>query len=283
MIALRIFILTLAGLALAGGAQATWIDDDPVCQNFGCVVVHDGTNAQVYDAVDSLTGRRLGSGEQLILRATNPVIGSDYVAPVVTGTQTSTLISAPMQDQGIRLGIDRNRDGVADFGPDDTNGSGFLDAGDSFQEFDITGNEELVGSSTSYQRSFYMTSTVGFHITAEAIANLSGAPDYLQSDPRSIGFTHRIQRAGNDNGFRFGRRAQKGNQYRTLTPVSTIADLIGQPVPILDARREIAKGNASTLAEQSVRFDYVYDFAGYDMALGSGELSFDLEFNFQMR
>jgi hypothetical protein len=62
-----------------------------------------------------------------------------------------------------------------------------------------------------------------------------------------------------------------------------LGDLAMQPTPLVDFRKAVAKKKATNIAEQSVRFDYVYDFGAYDMSLGRGEIDFEIEFAFHRR
>lgn len=275
--------LLLGTLVFVLPAHATWIDDDPICESYGCVVVHDGISFSVYDNYDIAAGRTLSPGEPLIQRTTNTLPGTGTVNPVITGSLNEALSTAPLADQGAMLGIDTNGDGIGDRFPLDANNSGFLDAGDSLNPFDITQNTSIVGTSTSYQRSFYISSTTDFYMAAQALSGISGVGIDATSKLNTIGFTYQLTTRGNDDGMAFGRRSQPGNVNRPIGNVTTMADLIGQPVQIMEFRKAIKKKNAQTIAEQSVRFDYVYDFGGYDLSMGNGELNLEIEFSFYSR
>lgn len=264
-------------------AHATWLDNDPVCQSFGCVIVHNGETYSVYDNYDISASRRLAAGEPLIRRSNSDIPNQGSVSPVITGSLDTALSSAPLSDQGAILGIDNNRDGRADQSPIDANGSGFLDAGDSMDLFEVNTRTSIVGAATSYQRSFYITSTVDFSLFAQAISLNSNGAMSLSSSLGDVGFNYQIQTSGTDAGLSFGRRAQRGRVNRTVGNVRTISDLFGAPVEIVEFRRSIGKKNANTIAEQSIRFDYVYDFGSYDMSIGNGELDFEIEFDFYAR
>lgn len=263
---------------------ATWLDQDPLCQTYGCVIIHDGNSYAVYDVFDIQAGAEVPSGAPLIRRLTGgPPDSIGEVHPVITGTTTEALTTAPLEDQGAMLSIDTDGDGIGDLIPVDANNSGFLDAADTLPSFELTDATSIVGSSTSYQRSFYFTSTTDFYLTASVAQGPAGQGISLTNGLQSIGFTYRIQRGGNDDGLRFGQRAQKGNTTRLVGNVTTLQDLAAGPVTLLDVRRELAKRNADTIAEQSLRFDYVYDFGGYDLAMGNGDLNFQIEFDVQRR
>lgn len=277
--------LVAALVGLAPHASASWIDTDPLCQTYGCVIVHDGANFVVYDLFDNVSGTLVPVGSPLIQRLSGPQPpgGGGLVSPVVTGSLTQALTTAPLQDQGIRLGIDQTGDGIEDIVIGDLNSSGFLDAGDSLGAFQLSNTTDIVSSSTSYLRSFYITSSIDFELVATAIPIGAGFGQSLNADLSAIGFDYRLQKAGNDDGLRFGQRAQKGNVLRVLTGVTNLGDLAMQPTPLVDFRKAVAKKNATNIAEQSVRFDYVYDFGAYDMSLGRGEIDFEIEFAFHRR
>lgn len=279
----RCLALAATALCVMLPAHATWIDTDPVCQVFGCVVVHDGISFSVYDNYDSTAGRRLVPGEPLILRTGSSLPGTGTVNPVITGSRDEALSSAPLADQGARLGIDTNGDGIGDRFPIDANNSGYLDAGDSMDIFAINTSTSIIGAATSYQRSFYISSTSDFYLSAQALPSVSGSGVTLGNGLNGIGFTYQLTTRGNDDGMAFGRRVQRGQVNRPIGNVATMADLLGQPTQIMEFRRAIRKRNANTLAEQSVRFDYVYDFGNYDMSMGNGDLNFEIEFDFYSR
>ena len=161
----RLFSLAVATLA-AGGAQASFIDSDFYCRVHGCVIVHDGFTFDVYDIFVFANGSTVPPGGRMIPWSGNPFQGSGEVKPVFTGTRTEGFHSVPLQDQGVRLGIDTNGDGVADLSPLD-DGDGFLDAGDSFGPFNLSAGADLVSDSTSAQRSFYLSSRTDFFLSAQ--------------------------------------------------------------------------------------------------------------------
>ncbi len=277
--------LTMATLAISASltAQASWIDSDALCQTYGCVVVHDGVSFDVYDKFDSSTGTIISAGQPLIRRLTNPILGTGTVNPVITGSLDEGLTATPLQDQSAMLGIDTNGDGIGDRFPLDTDNSGFLDAGDSLDSFEITSSTNIVTGSTSAQRSLYITSTTDFYLTAQVLSNLTSPGLGTGSGLTSMGFRYSIQRRGNDAGMRFGRATRRGRTYRLIRSVNTLADLAVAPVQIVEFRRAIARRRSASLPDQSLRFDYVYDFGSYDMSMGNGDLNFEIEFDFYAR
>ncbi len=273
----RYFTIAAAAICVGVPAHASFIDSDPICQTYGCVVIHDGVSFDVYDNFDASTGRPIAVGERMVRRSTNPILGTGEVHPVITGSLTEGFSVAPLQDQGSMLGIDTNGDGNSDIDPIDANGSGFLDAGDSLDIFEITGTTSIVGGNTSSQRSFYVSSTTDFYLTAEILTSLGGN---ISSGLAGMGFTYRVQRRGRDDGMSFGRSAMRGNQYRPIGAISTLADLAGGPVRIMEFRRSVSRRRSNSLPDQSVRFDYVYDLTRYDLSMGEGSLNFEIEFDF---
>ena len=51
----------------------------------------------------------------------------------------------------------------------------------------------------------------------------------------------------------------------------------------MEFRNAIRFRDAADLPSQSVRFDYVYGFGGYDLSMGDGHLQYELEFDFYNR
>lgn len=210
--------------------------------------------------------------------AGNPFQGSGTVNPVLTGTRDEAFQLAPLRDQGLMLGIDQTGDGVIDLSP--TPGeNGFLDASGVFQPFELNPASRVVLDEASFRRSFYISSETDFYLTAQAFP----APGGRASQLDTIGFVYGVTREGLDDGMAFGSAARRGNFIRDIGQVSDLGDLAGAPVSLLEFRHPIAHFRSDSLPEQSVRFDYVYGFAEYDLSMGAGDLRYRLEFDFYNR
>jgi hypothetical protein len=270
-----------AGLGLAGPAHASWLDTDFYCRVYGCVIAHDGFSFDVYDNYNFATGAAVPAGARMLRWTGNPVAGTGAVNPVFTGTRTEGFHAAPLQDESFRVGIDRGGDGIADILP---TGTGFLDAGDAFNPFAITSTADLVAADSSAQRSFYLTSRTDFFLAARVFP--VGTPDPLNTAERfsNISLTYRITPSGLDEGMDFGSNASNANgQMRVIGNVDDLGDLYAAPVNIMEFRRDIRQRESASLPSQSVRFDYVYGFRGYDLSLGAGHLRYRIEFDFVNR
>lgn len=274
-------------LALAWGpfmlvpAYASWLDSDFYCRNYGCVVVHDGVSFDVYDNYVFATGGSVPVGGRMIPWTGNPFQGTGEVNPVITDSITEGLTTAPLEEQSIMLGIDTNGDGTPDLMPGDLNNSGFLDAGDTMDPFNLTVATDLVAANTSAQRSFYVSSTTDFYLTGQAIATGSGFGTV--ADLSGISLTYDVNRSGTDAGMSYGSNTRNGNYIREIANVSSLADLSSGPVRLLEFRNSIRLRDATLLPTQSVRFDYVYDFGNYDLSMGRGDLQYEIEFDFYNR
>lgn len=279
----RLFIVAITALVTSPGAQASWIDSDFYCRVYGCVVVHDGFSFDVYDNYVFATGGTVPNGGRMIPWTGNPFQGAGGVNPVITGSRTEGFHSVPLQDQCVVLGIDTNGDGVPDRLPVDANGSGFLDAGDSLDPFAVSLSTDLVAADTSAQRSFYLSSRTDFYLTAEA--RLIGPTDGFNTANllNRVEFDYGVTRQGVDDGMAFGADTRRGNYIRSIGNANTVGDLYGSPVQIMEFRNAIRLRNAADLPSQSVRFDYVYGFGGYDLSMGDGHLQYELEFDFYNR
>lgn len=274
------FIVALSAAATSAvpAAHASFIDSDFYCRTYGCVILHDGFTFDVYDNFVFGTGGTVAPGARMIPWTGNPFEGAGGVNPVFTGTRTEGFHTIPLEDQGARLGIDTNGDGVADRLPLE-NGDGFLDAGDSFGPFNLTASTRLVALNTSAQRSFYLSSRTDFYLSAQVF--LRGERDAL-NDPNqldNISLRYSVTRSGTDDGMSFGSATRRGNYIRTLGNVTTLGDLYGAPQNILEFRNAIRRVDSDSLPEQSVRFDYVYGFENYDLSMGAGDLRYSIEFD----
>ena len=279
----RLCLAAITALVTGPGAQASWIDSDFYCRVYGCVVVHDGFSFDVYDNYVFATGGTVPDGGRMIPWTGNPFQGAGGVNPVITGSRTEGFHSVPLQDQSVVLGIDTNGDGVPDRLPVDGNGSGFLDAGDSLDPFAVSLSTDLVAADTSAQRSFYLSSRTDFYLTAEA--RLIGPTDEFNTANllNRVEFDYGVTRQGVDDGMAFGADTRRGNYIRSIGNANSVGDLYGSPVQIMEFRNAIRLRNAPDLPSQSVRFDYVYGFGGYDLSMGDGHLQYELEFDFYNR
>lgn len=271
--------LGLAGLA--GPACASWLDNDFYCRVYGCVVVHDGYSFDVYDAYDFNTGLTVAPGQPLVAWSGNPFEGSGTVSPVYTGTRTEAFWAAPVREEGVMLGIDTSGNGQAKLDITD-DGDGVLDAGDVLSAFDLREKTDVVAEESSAQRSFYLSSRTDFYIAAQV--RLNGGEGGLAT-PASldrIAFSYDLSRNGTDSGMSYGRDADNSG-WRKLTGADTLGDLYGSPVFIAEFTKDIRRRNSSTVANQSVRFNYAYGFEDYDLSMGAGTLSYRIEFTFYNR
>ncbi|MEM7329261.1 MAG: hypothetical protein AAF437_11010 [Pseudomonadota bacterium] len=277
-----LFLACTAALSVPT-ASASWIDSDFYCRVYGCVVVHDGFSFDVYDNYVFATGGTVPVGGRMIPWTGNPFQGAGGVNPVITGSRTEGFHAVPLQDQSVLLGIDTNGDGIPDRLPTDANGNGFLDAGDSLDPFNVSLSTDLVAADTSAQRSFYLSSRTDFYLTAEA--RLIGSLDNFNTANllNRVAFDYGVTRQGVDDGMAFGADTRNGNYIRSLSGIDTVADVFGSPTQIMEFRNAIRLRDAADLPSQSVRFDYVYGFADYDLSMGEGHLQYELEFDFYNR
>lgn len=216
-------------------------------------------------------------GEPLIPWTGNPFQGSGAVNPVLTGTRTEGFYSVPLREVGTMLGIDRNGNGRIDLEIGD-DGDGVLDAGDTLSPFELDRRASIVAQETSAQRSFYLSSRTDFYLAAEAFVIGTDAGLSSPESLSQIALEYRVRNAGNDDGMRFGNSA-RGNRWRSFG-VDNLGDAFGQPTLLGEFTGDIRRRDASTVADQSVRFDYVYGFENYDLSMGAGLLSYRIEFTF---
>jgi hypothetical protein len=267
----------------AAPAQASFIDSDFYCRVYGCVVVHDGFTFDVYDVVNLNTLVPVATGQKLHRWDRNPILGTGGVNPVFTGTRVEGFHLAPLTDESFRLGIDTDGDGVLNIEPGGGSAAGFLDAGDLMNPFALTGATDLVAADTSAQRSFYLSSSTDFYLSAKSY--LSGPADPLNTSGRlaNINFQYQLTRSGNDDGMTFGANARNGNHFRPIGNITHLGQIYAAPQYIMEFRQPISGRNSASLPSQSIRFDYVYGFQSYDLSMGAGRLQYRIEFDFYNR
>lgn len=246
--------------------------------------MHDGFSFDVYDNFVFTTGGTVPSNGLMVPWSGNPFEGNGDVNPVITGTRTEGLTAVPLQDEGMRLGIDTNGDGTIDFEPTGGSSEGFLDASDSLNPFTLNQNTDLVGVATTAQRSFYVSSRTDFYLSAQVFPVGAAGSGNSSNHFDTIEFDYQMTMRGEDDGMQFGANARRGNgNMRVIGNVDTLADLYGGPVNIMEFRREIRRRNSASLPSQSVRFDYTYGFEDYDLSMGAGRVRYRIEFDFYNR
>lgn len=280
----RLLAISIAALSPALPAAASWLDSDYYCRVYGCVVVHDGFSFDVYDNYIFATGQSVPANGKMIPWSGNPFEGNGDVNPVITGTRTEGLTAVPLQDEGMRLGIDTDGDGTIDFEPTGGSNSGFLDASDALNPFTLNENTDLVGIASSAQRSFYVSSRTDFYLSAEVFSVGEPGPGNSVAYFDSIDFDYQMTTRGEDDGMEFGANAMRGKgQMREIGNIQTLRDLYGGPVNIMEFRKEIRRRDSASLPSQSVRFDYTYGFEDYDLSMGAGRVRYRIEFDFYNR
>lgn len=221
-------------------------------------------------------------GGQLIPWTGNPFQGAGTVNPVFTGTITEGFHVIPEPGQGALVGFSESADGTLPTGsvPSGGSASGFLDAGDVLNPVALTQGTRLRAMETSIQRSFYLSSrTEGFRISA--LATLTGNRDDLNrvDTLSNVGFDYGITLQGNDAGLVYGPAATNGG-FQRLGTFTSLSPLANTPQFIAEFPRAIRRRFDDSLPAQSIRFDYVYGFEGYDLSLGAGNLQYQIEFDF---
>ena len=95
-----------------------------------------------------------------------------------------------------------------------------------------------------------------------------------------IGFSPSLTRRGNDDGFRFGRRATTGGA-RIDNGLTTLEDIENVPTEIIRFnRRNGIRSRRGDIEEQLIRLDFLYTIPQYDLSMGVGDLDLEVVFDF---
>jgi len=272
----RITIWALALSSLASSAHASFLDTDFWCRTYGCAVVHDGVNFDIYD-----------NWQFAFNRCCVPV-GSEMIAfstrannTNVTGLLGGTGPDRPDADQGFIFGISQDGSTINTTIFDD--GDGFLDAGDSLGAFTLNPNTSILldGPGRAYSHSFFITSrNTRFSLRALAsIANASG--DFANTiQLGDIKLTPSFVDDGNDGGFQFGSRANTSN-IQIVSGIDDLGDLTGLPTQVMNfGRQQGIRQRNGDIDEQTIRLDFLYEMPDYDFSMGTGSLNVDVTFDF---
>ena len=288
---IRSVILTAGlGVLTAPSAFASFLDSDFWCRTYGCVVVADSRTYDIYDNFNFDTGRcciPVGSPMQSYFRGTGPI--------TTNFTNTLNAVVTPDSDHGSMFNITDGAGNIINAVIDD--GDGFLDASDQLSAFGIDTLTDITLSSDTqtYSHSFYISSR-GTRFSLRGQASLANSTGDLKDTVTlaDIGFQPTIMRNGNDNGFNFGRRANRG-QIDINTGLTTLADIGGTATEIISFNRRngiaMTRGNGNgngngngrprdDLEEQLLRLDFLYTIPEYDLSMGVGDLDLQVVFDF---
>ncbi len=276
---LRIKRISLAGLALASlasSAHGSFLDTDFWCRTYGCAVVHDGVNFDIYDnwlfASNSCCVPVGGQMIDFYVRAENTN---------VTGLLGGTGPNQPNADEGFMFGITQDGNTVNTSILDD--GDGFLDAADSFGAFTLNPNTDILldGPGRAYSHSFFISSR-NTRFSLRALASISNATGDFANTIQlgDIKLTPSFTANGNDGGFQFGSRANTSN-IQIVSGVDDLGDLTGVPTQIMNfGRQQGIRQRNGDIDTQTIRLDFLYEMPEYDLSMGTGSLNVDVAFDF---
>jgi hypothetical protein len=198
--------------------------------------------------------------------------GSDITPGDVHTVLTGTLDPVPVSgasDEGYPLEIVNQTSG----GVFTDDGDGVLDAGDSLTAFGIDETTDLELDVSTQSRSFYVASNTAFDISATA----SIATNSLGAALSDIDFfCDPVTLAGTDGTISFGGNSQDPSVGGSGFTCPADLGALGGGTIIYDGGQATA-ASVGTIATQSVRFNFRYDFT-YDLAMGTGDLDVDVTY-----
>lgn len=257
--------------AVSAPASASFLDTDFWCRTYGCAVVHDGQTYDIYDIWQFSTGSCcVAPGGEMVSYYSRAGV------PLVTGTLDRV---GPGAGNGESLMLEVvDGSGVYNFVDD---GDGFLDASDSLGAFSLGSDTDVQLSSDKrrYSHSFYITSR-NTRFSIHAFAQIDQAVGEL-ADNISLGeikLTPTLASRGNDEGWDYGSRANSGN-VRIVNTINDLGDLSAGPTQFIEfGERQGIRLRNGNINDQLMRLDFAYELPQYDMSMGAGELSINVEF-----
>ncbi len=268
------FLGCAAALSISTQAAASFLDSDFWCRTYGCAVVHDGTNYDIYDNYRfDINACCVPVGGQMI----------DYYIRAGETNVTGSLDRAinANTNQGMMLGI--TQDGTTIDASIIDDGDGFLDASDLFGAFTLSPTTDIAldGPGRAYSRSFFISSR-NTRFSLRALASIENATgdfaDTIQLG--DIKLRPSISTSGNDQGFQYGGRANTAN-IQIVNGVEDLGDLTGVPTQIINfGRRQGIRQRNGDIDEQTIRLDFLYEMPPYDLSMGVGSLDIDVRFDF---
>lgn len=269
---------SLCALLLCGAvsdvASAGFLDTDFWCRTYGCAVVHDGTDYDIYDNWQFATN-------SCCVPVGTPMVSYYRRAetPNRTGTLTPITGLGPDGDESMMLGVTQGGTN-ASFSD---NGNGYLDAGDSLSAFALNSATDIAldGPGRRYSHSFFISSR-NTRFSLRALAQIAGASGDFANTIQlgDIKLTPQITATGTDGSFDFGSRANAGN-IMIVSGVDDLGDLSGAPTQIMDfGTASGIRSRNGDIDQQSIRVDMLYSMPEYDLSMGIGSLNIDVIFDF---
>jgi len=270
---LRIFTGFAIVLGWQSVAVASFLDSDFWCRTYGCTVVHDGNNLDIYDNYIFAQGRCcIPIGAPMIPYTTT--FGSFNL----TGSLANPV--GPTGSQSMMLGITQNGTTVSQSVIDD--GDGYLDAGDQLCVFNLNANTAITldGQGREYSHSFFITSrNTRFSLRARSSINNASGDFVTTLGLEDIKIAASVSQTGNDSGFRYGRRASTSN-ISIVNGIVDLGDLQAAPTRLIEFDRfsGIRRRNGN-INDQTIRLDFLYTMPDYDFSMGVGTLNVDMVFD----
>jgi len=269
----RLTLISLAALASAAPASASFLDNDFWCRTYGCAVVYDSQTYEIYDNYQFLSASCCVPYGSPMPTYYNPIQSLR-----TTGT-TDIPDAAPADGEGFGFDI---IDGSQVITRND-DGDGYLDASDSFSAFTLSNNTDvqLDSKGQAYSHSFWISSrNTRFSLRARAsISEVSG--DFANTlTLGDIKLDTNVSTSGNDNGFQYGSDAT-GQNVTILNGIDDLGDLASNPTRLINfGRFSGIRTRNGDLSDQTIRIDFNYEMPDYDMSMGIGEMNVDVVFDF---
>ena len=286
---LKNYFLFIGLFLLVINAQASFIDTDTICANYGCVVTSDNTSSDVYDVYNySNPGTPIAVGQQLVFYTGNPIAGTGTVDPLFTNTNTNISTTMPA-NQGNRIRI-INGLGVAT--PLDTvdNGNGLLDAADSFTKFGIQSSTRIdyfpIGTTGTLganpqSHAFYVTSrNVDFDIKGKATLSASNGEFPTLVTAGTIGFILNYTKTGTNGGTAFGANTSANPGFTNVAGLTLASLATDTTVASFTNDIRSTTNTAANIQTKSVRMEATYTLPAFSLSQGRGDMQWGVDFTF---
>lgn len=283
----KAIILILGLLFISVSSQAAFVDTDPYCTSYGCVVVSDGTASDVYDVYNYTGVSTVPVGGQLNYYGSNPVVGTGAVDPMYSNTNTN--VAAMAAGQGNRLQVVNQLSGGVFTYPS----SGLLDASTTLTKFGIQSTTRLDYAATAatsnlgdnpQSHSFYITSRgVAFNIRATATLTSSSGELITNVPGSNIDFLLTLTPSGTvaSSGQLFGTNVSTTYNFTNVSGLK-LSSLSSNPIVGAFNGTSIysALNPTASIYTKSVRLNAVYTLPAFSLAQGSGDMNWNVSFTF---
>lgn len=289
------YSLALFALLFTARANATYMDTDTYCANYGCVIICDSVACNIYDVWNFNTSTTIAVGQNLIPYATNPIIGAGATPYTANYRNTLTKIAVPGANIATEILINGQTSGGV---LTDNATTGYFNAADTITAFGLNAATDIAweatpaagvtagGTNPQRHTFFYCSRGVGTDVMGVIGLNSSTLDMPTTTPLANIGYSVGYTRTGTDAGITYGNNASNGAIFTAGAVTNLGAFTVPAVAASFTAQTRVGNVGGTNLAaqmRQCVRFEANYTMPNFDLSLGRGDVNIRIDYNFRRR